>query len=107
MLRIAAVMLALVALSGVVHAMGEGVTVFQENKKFSTDEVTVKRGQTVTFTNKDPITHNVFSRTSGMAFDLKVQKAGESSDVKFDNVGEADVLCAIHPQMKMKVKVVD
>jgi plastocyanin len=41
-----------------------------------------------------------------MEFDLRTQKVGESSEVKFDKVGESDVQCAIHPQMKMKVKVV-
>lgn len=84
-----------------------GVTVFQEGKKFSEAEITIKRGESVTFTNKDPVTHNVFSSTPGMAFDLKTQKPGESSIVTFDNVGEAIVMCAIHPQMKMKINVVE
>ncbi len=86
-------------------ARADDVTVFQEGKKFSETEVTVKAGGTVTFTNKDPITHNVFSNTPGMSFDLRTQKAGESSTVTFDHAGEADVRCAIHPQMSMKVKV--
>ena len=55
--------------------------------------------------NKDPITHNVYSQSTGNAFDVKTQKAGESSDVKFDTVGDADVQCAIHPSMKMRVHV--
>jgi plastocyanin len=96
-----------VALTTTGAAWADGVTIYQEGKKFSEDEVTIKRGQSVTFSNKDPVTHNVYSSTPGMAFDLRTQRAGESSEVKFDNVGEADVRCAIHPQMKMKVKVVD
>jgi len=94
---------ALTVVAAAAHA--EGVTVEQENKKFSETEVTVKQGQTVTFANKDTVTHNVYSKTPGMAFDLRTQKVGESSEIKFDSVGEADVRCAIHPQMKMKVKV--
>jgi plastocyanin len=86
-------------------ALAENVTVFQEGKKFSAPEVAIKKGDSVTFSNKDAFTHNVFSTTPSMAFDLRTQKAGESSEVKFDNAGEADVQCAIHPQMKMKVKV--
>lgn len=80
-------------------------TVVQKDKKFSADEVTVKAGDSVVFKNDDPITHNVFSQTPGMSFELKTQKAGESSAIKFDKAGVAEVRCAIHPQMKMRVKV--
>src|SRR5579859_2264873 len=83
------------------------VTITQLNKKFDKDEITVKKGQTVTFLNSDAFTHNVYSETPGMAFDLKTQPPGKSSDVTFDKVGEALIECAIHPSMKMKVKVVD
>jgi plastocyanin len=86
-------------------ACADSVTIFQEGKKFSETEVTVKVGETVTYTNKDPITHNVYSSTPGMSFDLKTQKSGESTTITFDHAGEAEVHCAIHPQMVMKVKV--
>src|SRR5438552_836757 len=81
----------LVLLGSTTVALADSVTVFQEGKKFSNAEVTVKKGDSVTFSNKDPYTHNVFSPTPGMAFDLRTQKHGESSEVKFDNVGDADV----------------
>jgi plastocyanin len=84
-----------------------GPTVYQEDKKFSEAEVTIKSGQSVVFANKDPFTHNVYSKTPGMSFDLRTQKSGESSEVKFDHAGESDVQCAIHPQMKMKIKVTE
>ncbi len=57
-------------------------------------------------TNHDPFAHNVFSQTPGMSFDLRTQKPGHSSEVQFDNVGVADVQCAIHPQMRMRVRVI-
>src|SRR5579859_2943370 len=101
--RIALALGLLAASAAAAHA-GD-VTVFQEGRKFSETEVTIKPGDTITFTNKDPFTHNVFSKTPGMAFDLRTQHPGESTSIKFDNAGEADVQCAIHPQMKMKVKV--
>lgn len=81
--------------------------VIQKNKRFTPDVVTVKKGQSVTFKNDDPFVHNVYSQTPGMAFDIQTQKAGESSVIKFDKVGEADVRCAIHPTMKMKVIVTE
>ena len=108
MVRIAAlipVALATAFAAAVAHA--EGVTIYQEDKKFSEAEVTIKAGQSVIFANKDPITHNVYSKSPGMSFDLRTQKAGESSEVKFDHAGESDVQCAIHPQMKMKIKVTE
>ena len=102
-----ATLIAMAALLGAADAYAEGVTVYQEDKKFSDAEVTIKSGQSVIFANKDPITHNVYSKTPGMSFDLKTQKSGESSEVKFDHAGESEVQCAIHPQMKMKIKVTD
>ncbi|MBI3515716.1 MAG: hypothetical protein HY060_16905 [Proteobacteria bacterium] len=99
--------LALIALTFLLAeaAWAESAGVTQEARKFSEPEVAIRQGQSVTFTNRDPFTHNVFSKTPGMAFDLRTQKPGASSEVKFENVGEADVQCAIHPQMRMKVKV--
>ena len=106
MVRIAAlVSMAMVLTAAIAYA--DGATVYQEDKKFSEAEVTIKAGQSVTFANKDPITHNVYSKTPGMSFDLKTQKSGESSEVKFDHAGESEVQCAIHPQMKMKIKVTE
>jgi len=81
-------------------------TVIQEDKKFSATDVTISVGQSVTFVNKDNVTHNVYSKTPGMAFDLRIQKPGGASAVPFAHAGEADVQCAIHPHMKMKVIVV-
>jgi plastocyanin len=106
MMRMAA-LITIAALLGAADAYAEGVTVYQEDKKFSDAEVTIKSGQSVVFANKDPITHNVYSKTPGMSFDLKTQKPGESSEVKFDHAGESEVQCAIHPQMKMKIKVTE
>jgi plastocyanin len=100
-----AVGLALLAGAVTARATGQSVTVLQEGKKFSDPEISVKAGGTVTFENKDPVTHNVYSNTPGLAFDLRQQKPGESSTVNFDHAGVAEVQCAIHPQMKMKVHV--
>jgi plastocyanin len=56
-------MLAAAALIFVVTAAhADGPTVFQENRKFSENEITVKQGQSITFTNHDTVTHNVYSR---------------------------------------------
>jgi plastocyanin len=99
------VLAAVLLIAALVQARADAVTVFQEGKKFSESEVTVKVGETVTYTNKDAVTHNVFSNTPDMSFDLKTQKPGESTTITFDHAGLATVRCAIHPQMVMKVTV--
>ena len=88
-------------------AGGGDATVTQLNKKFDQDSVTIKKGQSVTFVNKDPFMHDVFSESPNVGFDLKTQAPGQSSTVKFDNVGEAMVECAIHSSMKMKIIVTE
>jgi plastocyanin len=80
-------------------------TVVQSDKKFSEGEITIAKGDTVVFKNEDPFTHNVYSQSPGIAFELKVQKPGESSDIKFEREGSGEIRCAIHPQMKMKLTV--
>jgi plastocyanin len=100
-----AALAAALLIAAIAQAHADDVTVYQEGKKFSESEVTVKVGETVTYTNKDPVTHNVFSNTPDMSFDLKTQKPGESTTISFDHAGLVTVHCAIHPQMVMTVKV--
>lgn len=87
------------------YALAANSTVVQADKKFSVAEMTINKGDTVIFKNDDPFTHNVFSQSPGIAFELKVQKPGESSDIKFEREGSGEVRCAIHPQMKLKLTV--
>lgn len=87
------------------YALAATNTVVQADKKFSVTEMTISKGDAIVFKNEDPFTHNVFSQSPGIAFELKVQKPGESSEIKFDRVGAGEVRCAIHPQMKMKLTV--
>ena len=95
---------AVAAVTNVALAAGSS-TVNQVDKKFSTTEMTINKGDVIVFKNEDPFTHNVFSQSPGIAFELKVQKPGESSEIKFDREGSGEVRCAIHPQMKLKLTV--
>lgn len=95
---------AVAAVTNVALAAGSS-TVNQLDKKFSTTEMTINKGDVIVFKNEDPFTHNVFSQSPGIAFELKVQKPGESSEIKFDREGSGEVRCAIHPQMKLKLTV--
>ena len=51
------------------------------------------------------MTHNLFSRSPGFAFEVKVQLPGQDTAVTFAHPGEAEVRCAIHPEMKLRVIV--
>jgi plastocyanin len=82
-------------------------TIMQKGKMFSESSVTVKKGEKLTFTNDDNVAHNIFSTSAGNDFNLGLLTPGNSASVAFDKAGDVDIICAIHPQMKMKVKVTD
>ena len=75
----------------------------QKDKKFTAEELVVKKGDTVVFGNDDPFFHNVFSLSSTATFDLGSYPKGESKSVVFSETGEVEVECAIHPSMRLKI----
>jgi len=81
------------------------VEVGQKDKQFTKKVVTIKAGDSVKFTNQDPFFHNIFSLSEQKTFDLGSYPKGQSKSVKFDKAGTYEVECAIHPNMKMQVKV--
>jgi plastocyanin len=81
--------------------------VMQRGKQFSVDELRIRTNETVRFVNDDDIAHNVFSRSEIVDFNVKLQEPGSSDVVKFSKPGVAEVRCAIHPQMKLRVVVSD
>jgi plastocyanin len=79
--------------------------VLQKDRTFSETELTIKPGDKIVFKNADEVTHNVFSSTKGMEFDIKRQEPGEATPITFDKEGTLEVRCAIHPRMKLMVNV--
>lgn len=77
----------------------------QKNKQFQPADLVVGVGDSVSFINDDLVTHNVFSRTSGFSFNLKLQSPGKVHAVPFAASGTAEVRCAFHPTMKLKVVI--
>lgn len=75
----------------------------QRGQRFLPGEVTVKVGHEVTFINDDDVAHSVFSKAAG--FELPVQRPGDRAPVRFDTPGTWEVRCAIHPAMKLRVRV--
>ena len=84
---------------------GEGTTVVLKNIQFRPDEVTIAKGETVTWKWQDgSIQHNVVSKSSTDDFKSPLQGKGEYSHT-FDQSGTFDYVCTVHPQMKGKVVV--
>jgi len=88
-------------------ALAATEVIHQQGRTFSSESVTVKKGEALTFFNDDTVPHNIMSTSKGNEFNLGSQAPGSSTDVKFNEVGDVTVICAIHPRMKMMVKVVD
>lgn len=93
-------------------AAAQEYTVGQKNKTFVMDgakveHLTIEVGDTVHFKNMDPWFHNIFSLSQIKTFDLGSYPQGEFRSVTFDTAGEAEVECAIHPQMYMVVEVTE
>ena len=99
------VFVALVGLS--VGALAANLTISQKGRMFSSETVTIKKGETLTFLNDDSVPHNILSTSKGNEFNLGSQSPGTSTDVTFKEAGDVLVVCAIHPRMKMMVKITE
>ena len=86
-------------------AVAQDFEVGQKNKQFTVDELTVRVGDTVTFTNQDPFFHNIYSLSEQQSFDLGSYPKGNKRSVVVEKTGTLEVECAIHPNMKMKIIV--
>jgi plastocyanin len=78
---------------------------------FGPNELTVRVGETVTFTNDDFVLHTATSISSpddptpDGIFDTGLLNKGESEQVTFDEPGTCHYFCSIHPQMRGTVTV--
>jgi plastocyanin len=101
-------LIALVIISGLsTGAFAATEVIHQKGRLFSTDSITVKKGEMLTFLNDDTVPHNIMSASQGNEFNLGSQSPGSSTEVTFKEAGDVTVICAIHPRMKMSVKVVE
>jgi len=81
--------------------------IHQQGRVFSSESISLKKGDALTFLNDDTVPHNIMSASKGNEFNLGSQAPGTSTDVTFKEAGDVQVICAIHPRMKMMVKVID
>jgi len=79
--------------------------VSQKDKSFSTKTLDIKVGDKVAFRNDDAFSHNIFSLTDAMPFDLGTYGGGQMKAVTFAKAGKFEIECAIHPDMRMVINV--
>ena len=78
-------------------AFAANVEVKIDNFTFAPQQVTVKAGDTVTWTNRDDIPHTVTSKT--MTFRSKALDTDDKFSFTFTTPGTYVYFCSLHPHM--------
>ena len=81
-------------------------SISQMGREFHPGEITIKRGETVQIVNDDgDLLHHAYIDSPKFSFDSGDQEPGSKTDITFPAAGDFDVLCAIHPKMRLAVHV--
>jgi plastocyanin len=76
--------------------------IVQQGRAFRPSEITINRGESLTFTNNDEFIHQVY--VAGL-FDTDEKAPGQNITESFPESGTFEVRCHIHPKMKLVVRV--
>ncbi|MGA2568232.1 MAG: cupredoxin family copper-binding protein [Pseudolabrys sp.] len=87
----------LAALAVACPAHAATIEVKIDNFTFNPQQITVKAGDTVTWTNHDDIPHTVTSKT--MAFRSKALDSDDKFSFTFTAPGSYAYFCSLHPMM--------
>lgn len=79
----------------------------QQNLQFDPFVLVVPVGANVSFPNRDPVRHHVYSFSPAHPFELKLYGKDETRSVRFDRAGVVALGCNIHDNMVAFIKVVD
>jgi plastocyanin len=103
---IPALIAATIALGTIAVLAAPAALVSQKGREFKPVEVTIKRGDVVQIVNDDgDLRHHVYIDSDKLNFDSGDQEPGTSATIAFPVAGDFDVLCAIHPKMRLVVHV--
>ena len=87
---------------GGLTARAQEVTVTIDNFTFTPPELTVKVGDTVTWTNHDDIPHAIVSAGK---FKSKTLDTDNTFSFTFTSAGDYKYFCSLHPHMTGTIKV--
>jgi plastocyanin len=97
---------AIIALGTLVGLALPQYSVSQKGREFTPGQMTIKRGETIEIVNDDgDLLHHAYIDSEKFSFDSGDQQPGSKTDITFPVTGKFDVLCAIHPKMKLEVHV--
>ena len=83
-----------------------GHVVSQKGRAFQPNSLVIARGDTLTIVNDDSdLLHHAFIEADNFSFDSGDQEPGSRTPVTFTERGTFQVLCGIHPKMKLAVRV--
>jgi plastocyanin len=81
-------------------------SISQKGREFHPGEIAIKRGETVQIVNDDgDLLHHAYIDSAKFSFDSGDQEPGSKTDITFPVAGDFEVLCAIHPKMRLVVHV--
>jgi cytochrome c peroxidase len=79
--------------------------VSQKDRRFSPGAILLKAGEILRILNDDTRVHNVRLDGQARSFNSDAQNPGDTVTLGFDQPGHYDVICGIHPEMRLKVDV--
>ena len=85
---------------------GKTIAIEQVDREFVPYVSVIQTGTTVTFPNRDPILHHVYSFSPAKSFEIKLYSGKSPVEVLFDKPGVVTVGCNIHDWMIAYIMVV-
>ena len=90
---------------GFAFGSGAQISVSQKGRAFMPGTVEINKGDTLAIRNDDEYIHQVYVSNSAFTFDSGEQDIGQTVNITFPVAGTFQVLCAIHPKMRLDVIV--
>ena len=83
----------------------ETLAISQRKRTFNPNDIVIHKGDTLNIANDDQFTHQVYVDDPAFKFESAESDPGGSVGIRFTASGSFDVLCHIHPKMKLHVTV--
>lgn len=77
-------------------------TIVQKGRRFNPAEISIRKGDKLTFTNNDEFIHQIY--VTGL-FDSEERAPGQTLVEAFPMAGTFEARCHIHPKMRLVVRV--